>query len=156
MPTNIPSDDIMEGSALKEMPNPPETTIDSEEDVAARFADLQSDARLKVSEQYALPDPPKMDFVRPVLKKTTFIPPGRYAKVAPEQMRNFGLAASAGWTLFGAVIGGIVLGMVVDKFLLKNPPTPWGLIIGFFVGLVVGFMQLARILQQMNRKEKRD
>ena len=58
-----------------------------------------------------------------------------------ENLRRAGPAAVAGYTLIGAIIllGG--LGYVVDEWLQTSP---WFLLAGLLVGLVVGFYELAR------------
>jgi F0F1-type ATP synthase assembly protein I len=58
-----------------------------------------------------------------------------------ENFRRAGPAAVAGYTLIGAIIllGG--LGYVVDEWLQTSP---WCLLAGLLVGLVVGFYELAK------------
>jgi len=54
-----------------------------------------------------------------------------------------GPAADAGWTLSGSVIGCLLIGYAVGEYFGKNPAAT---MIGLFVGIVVGFYNLAKIM----------
>jgi ATP synthase protein I len=58
-----------------------------------------------------------------------------------DTVRRAGPAASAGYTLIGALLllGGIGYG--IDRWLGTSP---WGLLAGLILGIVVGFYELAR------------
>ncbi len=58
-----------------------------------------------------------------------------------ENIRRSGPAATASYTLIGAILllGG--LGFVVDRWL---GTAPWFLLVGLLLGIVVGFYELAR------------
>lgn len=58
-----------------------------------------------------------------------------------ENLRRAGPAASASYTLIGAILllGG--LGFVIDR---SQDTGPWFLLVGVLVGLVVGFYELAK------------
>ena len=58
-----------------------------------------------------------------------------------DNVRRSGPAATAGYTLIGAILllGGV--GYLVDQW---AGTTPWFLLTGLLVGLVVGFYQLAK------------
>ena len=60
-----------------------------------------------------------------------------------ESLRNSGSAVVAGYTLFAAILllGGI--GYALDAWLGASP---WFLLAGLLLGLVVGFFELARII----------
>ena len=60
-----------------------------------------------------------------------------------ENIRRSGPAASAGYALVGAILlfGGI--GYAVDSWLATSP---WFLIAGLFLGIVVGFYELAKVV----------
>ena len=60
-----------------------------------------------------------------------------------ENLRQAGPAAMAGYTLLGAIImlGGI--GYVVDA---RRGTSPWFLLAGLLMGVVVGFIELARVI----------
>jgi F0F1-type ATP synthase assembly protein I len=62
-------------------------------------------------------------------------------KYFQETVRRSGPAATASYTLIGAIIllGGI--GYVVDYSWCT---TPWGLLVGLISGLIVGFYELAK------------
>ena len=60
-----------------------------------------------------------------------------------ENVRRSGPAAAAGYTLLGAILllGGV--GHLVDRWAATSP---WFLLAGLLVGLVVGFYQLAKMV----------
>jgi F0F1-type ATP synthase assembly protein I len=62
-------------------------------------------------------------------------------KYFQETVRRSGPAATASYTLIGAIIllGGI--GYVVDR---SWSTAPWGLLVGLLGGLIVGFYELAK------------
>jgi F0F1-type ATP synthase assembly protein I len=67
--------------------------------------------------------------------------PGRSFRYLQENLRRSGPAVVAGYTLIGAIglLGG--LGYAVDAW---QGTTPWGLLIGLLLGVVVGFYELAK------------
>ena len=67
----------------------------------------------------------------------------RSLRYMQEGIRQSGPAAAAGYTLLGAIVllGGI--GYAIDKW---RGTSPWFLIIGLLLGLVVGFLELAKII----------
>ena len=60
-----------------------------------------------------------------------------------ENVRRSGPAAAVGYTLIGAILllGGV--GYLVDRW---AETSPWFLLTGLLVGLVVGFYQLAKMV----------
>ena len=60
-----------------------------------------------------------------------------------ESLRRSGRAAAAGYTLIGAIIllGGI--GYAIDAW---RDTSPWFLLAGLLLGLVVGFFELAKTI----------
>lgn len=54
-----------------------------------------------------------------------------------------GPAADAGWTLSGSVIGCLLIGYIVGEYFDANPAAT---IIGLFLGIAVGFYNLAKIM----------
>ena len=78
-------------------------------------------------------------FVMPQDKRLQILE--RSAKSFQEQAEQAGPAAGASYGLIGAIIllGGIGYG--IDRWLGSSP---WGLLIGLALGLVVGFYGLAR------------
>jgi F0F1-type ATP synthase assembly protein I len=60
-----------------------------------------------------------------------------------ESAEQSGPAAGASYTLIGAIIllGGI--GYAVDRW---RGTSPWGLLAGLLLGLIVGFVDLARVV----------
>ena len=67
----------------------------------------------------------------------------RSAKSLQENATRSGPAASASYTLIGAIIllGGI--GYAVDEW---KGTAPWGLFVGLSLGIVVGFYELVRTI----------
>lgn len=70
---------------------------------------------------------------------------GKSAKSLQENVTRAGPAAAASYTLIGAIIllGGI--GYAVD---LWQGTGPWGLFIGLFLGIVVGFYELVMMTRR--------
>jgi F0F1-type ATP synthase assembly protein I len=66
---------------------------------------------------------------------------GRSLRFLQENIRRSGPAAVAGYTLIGAIalLGGI--GYAVDAW---RGTSPWGLLAGLLLGIVVGFYELAK------------
>ena len=66
---------------------------------------------------------------------------GKSLQYMQETVRRAGPAASASYTLIGAILllGGI--GFVVDRWLETSP---WFLLAGLLLGIVVGFYELAK------------
>lgn len=71
-------------------------------------------------------------------RRSSFV---RAAEALQDNVVRSGPVAGAGYTLIGAILllGG--LGYAVDAWLGS---TPWGLIGGLLLGIVVGFYELAR------------
>ena len=67
----------------------------------------------------------------------------RTLKVLQENLRRAGPAAAAGYTLIGAIVlmGGI--GYILDAW---RGTSPWFLLGGLLLGLIVGFVELAKIV----------
>ena len=67
----------------------------------------------------------------------------RSLRQTQENLRRAGPAAMAGYTLLGAIImlGGI--GYAVDSW---RGTSPWFLLTGLLLGVVVGFFELAKVI----------
>jgi F0F1-type ATP synthase assembly protein I len=134
---------------------------DDEEDIASRFPDFQRDTRLDA--HIDLPEPPKVTFTRPdtqVAREAMPTPEeaanqsvrvGRVAGMSGGDIRNAGAAAMIGWSLAISIFVGAGLGYLVDRFLLGSPATPWGVIGGFLLGVIAGFVNMLRIANQLNQ-----
>jgi ATP synthase protein I len=74
-------------------------------------------------------------------KKDKSFPLARAAKSLQENVTRAGPAAAASYSLIGAILllGGI--GYAVDSW---QGTSPWGLIIGLLLGIVVGFYELVK------------
>jgi ATP synthase protein I len=78
---------------------------------------------------------------REMAKKNRSFSFSRSAKSLQENASNAGAAAGASYTLVGGILllGG--LGYGVDKW---QGTSPWGLIIGLTLGIVIGFYDLVK------------
>jgi hypothetical protein len=144
---------------------PGRNSREDDDDIASRFPNVETDTRLNAPTD--LPEPPKVTFQRPETRAARGEKPdpatdgdsvnlGRGGRIGGGEMRNAGMAATIGWSLAISIFVGAGLGYLVDRFLLGNPQTPWGLIIGFLVGTVSGFVNMVRLANQLNRDDRRD
>jgi F0F1-type ATP synthase assembly protein I len=132
---------------------------EEEEDLASRFPDVESDERLHPAE---LPEAPRVTFERPKTQTAQGLRAeegkdtihfGRLGNMSGKEIRNAGIASTLGWGLVGSIIGGAILGHLVDLYLLHNPQTPWGIIVGVLIGVVSGFASLIRTANRLNQDE---
>jgi len=67
----------------------------------------------------------------------------RSLRYMQESLRKSGPVAAAGYTLIGAIVllGGI--GYAIDAW---RGTSPWFLVAGLFLGIIVGFFELAKII----------
>jgi ATP synthase protein I len=61
--------------------------------------------------------------------------------------RKSGLAYAAAFGLFSAVVAGLVVGWVLDRWLGTRP---WILVAGIVLGAVAGFYQFIRITSKLS------
>lgn len=126
---------------------------EDEDDIRARFARLQEPpAEAAANDQ--LPPVPDIQFERPKPKPegerrgfgvgTTLVGSSR-------DVKGSGIALSIGTNLVASIIVGTGLGWLADKYLLHSGATPWGLIVGFMLGVVAGFVGLVRAANQLNK-----
>jgi F0F1-type ATP synthase assembly protein I len=59
------------------------------------------------------------------------------------RLKSSGPAADAGWTLSGSVLACLLVGYMLGNYFGANPAAT---IIGLFVGIVVGFYNLAKVM----------
>jgi F0F1-type ATP synthase assembly protein I len=76
-------------------------------------------------------------------KRSRPFPFARSAKSLQDNVTQAGPAASASYTLIGAILllGGI--GYAVDSW---QGTAPWGLLVGLMVGIVIGFYELMKTI----------
>jgi len=79
----------------------------------------------------------------PVAKKDSSL--SRSIQVFQENVSRAGPAATASYTLIGAVVGLGGLGYAVDRWLGSKP---WGAFVGLLLGLVIGFYELVKAAQR--------
>ena len=63
---------------------------------------------------------------------------GKSLQYMQENIRRAGPAATAGYTLIGAIL---LLGWLVDQW---QSTSPWFLLAGLLIGIIVGFYELAK------------
>lgn len=66
-----------------------------------------------------------------------------------ENVRQSGLAYSAGIALVASVVFMLMIGWGADLLLGTSP---WGIVIGIVIGALIGFVQLFRITSQIFKK----
>ena len=57
-----------------------------------------------------------------------------------------GIAYAAGFSLFGAVVGGLIVGWLLDRWLGTKP---WLLVVGLVLGAAAGFYELIRAASKL-------
>jgi len=136
------------------------------DDLRSRFPDPDNDERLHVPSAHELPPVPDVTFKRPntqtargeqaVSRVVTAGPAGTASGVGAGgendgAYRNMGIASTIGFSLVISIGVGAGLGWLVDRFILHSGAMPWGLIIGFFAGVISGFTNLVRVANRLNR-----
>ncbi len=97
-----------------------------------------------------LPEPPQVSYQRP---RSIEDPAERYLKrrgIGGEDAGNMGKAMGIGTALVGSIIGGVLVGWLFDKYLIKSA-TPYGLIVGFLLGTISGFANLIKLANALNK-----
>ncbi len=61
--------------------------------------------------------------------------------------RKSGLAYAAGFSLFSAVVAGLIAGWLMDRWLGTQP---WLLVTGIVLGAVAGFYQFIRVSSKLS------
>jgi ATP synthase protein I len=64
-----------------------------------------------------------------------------------ETNRKTGLAYAAAFSLFAAVVSGLLLGWLLDRWLGTRP---WLLVTGFILGVAAGFYELVRTIGKIS------
>ena len=64
-----------------------------------------------------------------------------------------GSAFMVGTHIVGGIIAGSLLGYLFDRFFKTEP---WGLIVGFLLGVIAGFRNAYREMQNVIRKEEEE
>ena len=67
----------------------------------------------------------------------------RYARALQENVTRAGPSALASYTLIGAILVFGTVGYVLDRWLHTSP---WLLVGGLLIGLIVGFYELAKVV----------
>jgi F0F1-type ATP synthase assembly protein I len=67
----------------------------------------------------------------------------RYSKAFQESMTKSAPIASAGYTLIGAIIMLGLIGYWIDRWLGQSP---WFLLGGLLMGIIIGFYNLAKVM----------
>ena len=66
---------------------------------------------------------------------------GKSLQYMQENLRRAGPAATAGYTLIGAILLLCGVGWLVDQW---QSTSPWFLLAGLLIGIIVGFYELAK------------
>ena len=90
------------------------------------------------------PDARNMRGGVPVAKRESRFSFARSVQEFQENVTRAGPAATASYTLIGAVIGLGALGYAVDRWLGS---APWGVFVGLLLGVVVGFYELVKAVR---------
>ena len=64
-----------------------------------------------------------------------------------ETNRKSGLAYAAAYSLFAAVVGGLIAGWLMDRWLGTGP---WLLVTGLVLGAAAGFYQFIRVTSKLS------
>ena len=64
-----------------------------------------------------------------------------------EANRKSGLAYAAGFSLFSAVVAGLIAGWLMDRWLGTRP---WLLVAGIVLGAIIGFYQFVRVSSRLS------
>jgi len=64
-----------------------------------------------------------------------------------ETNRKSGLAYAAAFSLFAAVVAGLAIGWLLDRWLGTGP---WLLVVGLVLGAAVGFYELVRATSRLS------
>jgi F0F1-type ATP synthase assembly protein I len=81
-------------------------------------------------------------------KSDGFFQPPQMPETQEETARKSGLAFSIGIAFFGSVLVMLGIGWLVDLWLKT---APWGIVVGIVLGSIIGFYQLVKTLNQINR-----
>lgn len=132
---------------------------EEEDDIASRFPDVEKDERLRAA-RADLPPVPEARFERPQTKTANPPTPGEGGKfraggsfVGNGDLRGMGQASTIGISLAASIFIGAGFGWLLDHFVIKSA-TPWGLIGGFLLGVLSGFINLVRVANRLNRDDK--
>lgn len=61
-----------------------------------------------------------------------------------------GKAMGIGTTLVSSIIGGVIVGWLLDTYVIKAA-TPYGLIVGFLLGTFSGFANMIKLANELNK-----
>jgi F0F1-type ATP synthase assembly protein I len=112
-----------------------------------------------------IPEPPQVNFTRPMPlddKPITAEMKNRMARRGlsvgdtPGESQSMGRATTIGMNFVGCVVGGAVLGWLIDTYVLRNPSMPLGLMGGVLFGLVTGFVSMIRLSNAINEADEKE
>lgn len=70
----------------------------------------------------------------------------------PRRWQSAARLTGAGAAMTGAVVGGLVLGILLDRWLATGP---WLALVGLLLGAAGGFLELFRALRAWQREDER-
>lgn len=97
-----------------------------------------------------LPEPPRASYQRPKAKTDPTEAFLTRRGLGGNDAGNMGKAMAMGTALVGSILAGALLGWASDTYVIKSTQ-PWGLIIGFLLGTVSGFMNLIKLASEINK-----
>jgi F0F1-type ATP synthase assembly protein I len=155
---------------------PDQVTGDEDDDIRERFAAIQraaeggGDAEEEGPRRPAVPEPPAVRFERPRTRGAEpedagfgrgdgggGQPKGLLTQAArrSQNIAGLGVASTIGISLVVSIAVGTGFGWLIDRYLLHTRPDqlPLGLIVGFLLGVLSGFINLVRVANRLNRDE---
>jgi F0F1-type ATP synthase assembly protein I len=111
-----------------------------------------SEDELELPPSPKLPDPPRATYSRP---RRAPDPTERFLEkrgLGGETSAGMGHAMGIGTGLVGSILAGTGLGWLMDRYLIHPIATPWGLIGGFCLGCLSGFVNLIYRAEALNKK----
>lgn len=117
----------------------PEDQAPEEDEYELRFRELELKSKA-IREKTQLPEPPQVNIRRSQL--------GANSR-QPRLGRAMGLALSIGYSFVGPLLAGIFIGILLDG----KPGGKWT-IVGMFVGTIIAFILLIRLVNRLNEIDK--
>lgn len=97
-----------------------------------------------------LPEPPTVGYRRPEPPPDPTEGPFRRRGLGAREVGTMGKAMGIGTTLVSSIIGGVIVGWLLDTYVIKAA-TPYGLIVGFLLGTFSGFANMIKLANELNK-----
>jgi len=108
-----------------------------------------------------LPQPPVVNYTRPVLKQGTYaLGPDLHPGVSEAQEKvnsvaRMGAGLSASITFASSIIVSVLIGLWLDKHFEPHSSTPWATVVMTVLGFAAGFITFVRISTVADHNTKR-